>query len=106
MAIHIGSVIQNYCISNHIRPVDLSRGLQINSVSLYKIFKRPEISTRMLLKVSGVLKHDFFRYYQESLGYNIYQQNETLNAEIQQLKKENDNLKLENNLLKKVLKME
>jgi hypothetical protein len=105
MAIHIGSMIQNYCINHHIRPADLRRGLQISSASLYDMFKRPGISTRMLLKVSQVLKHDFFQYYQSELGENIYQKFEQLTSEHQQLQKELENLKIEYEIMKKIFKV-
>jgi hypothetical protein len=57
------------------------------------MFKRPGISTRMLLKVSKVLKHDFFQYYQVELGETIYQKFKQLTTNHQQLQKELENLK-------------
>jgi hypothetical protein len=106
MAIHIGSMIHNYCKNNHIRPTDLRKGLQISSASLYDMFKRPGISTRMLVKVSQVLKHDFFQYYQIELGVDIYQKFDQLTAEHQQLQKELENLRIEHEVMKKILKVQ
>ena len=98
MAIHIGSIIHNYCRTHNVRPIDLSRKLQINSSSMYKIFRGASISTRMLQNISVVLKHDFFQYFTESLEENIYKKHEQLTKDFEALQRENE-------LLMKILKV-
>lgn len=102
MPIHIGSIIQNYTRHNNIRPIDFYQGLQIQPSSIYKIFKGASISTRMLLRISILLKHDFFQYFQTELDQRINNNFEQQKIEHEQLKKDYENLKLENDLLKKI----
>jgi hypothetical protein len=96
MSIHIGQILLDYSRRNYFRPIDLCTGLGIKASSLYKIFKGANTSTRMLLKMSLLMKHDFFQYYQELItGYSLYKK-------IEELEKEKEVLQRENDLMKKI----
>ena len=85
MAIHIGSIIHNYCRTHNIPVIELTRKLQINSSSTFKIFRAASISTRMLQNISVALKHDFFQYFSENFEGNIYKKHEQLTKDFEAL---------------------
>lgn len=61
--IHIGKLIEAE-LRRQERPVSwFARKLYCERTNVYDIFKRRSIDTEMLLRISVVLQHDFFRYY-------------------------------------------
>ncbi len=61
--IHIGKLIERELRWQE-RPVSwFARKLYCERTNIYDIFKRQSIDTDMLLRISVVLNHDFFRYY-------------------------------------------
>ncbi len=61
--IHIGKLIERE-LRRQERPVSwFARKLYCERTNIYDIFKRQSIDTDMLLRISVVLNHDFFRYY-------------------------------------------
>jgi uncharacterized membrane protein YgaE (UPF0421/DUF939 family) len=62
------------------------------------------VKTDTLLKVSIVLKHDFFQYYQAQLEDDPNKKIVALTKELNDLKKEYEVLKIENELMKKIVK--
>jgi len=61
--IHIGKLIERE-LRRQERPVSwFARKLYCERTNIYDIFKRQSIDTDMLLRISAVLNHDFFRYY-------------------------------------------
>jgi hypothetical protein len=103
MAIHIGSIIRDYCRTNLISPPKLAGILKVHPVSVYNIFKRADMRSSMLLRVSTLLRHDFFQYYQSALPDNLPARYEKLTAAHQKLRQQHQDLQKENELLKKVL---
>lgn len=105
MQTHIGSIIKNQCRLQFIKPLQLAQLLNITTDAVYKLYLRPNISVDMLLNISKALNHDFFQYYQSSLGPNPAKEIEKLNSQLSKLKSENEKLKTENELLKQLLKL-
>ena len=98
MSIHIGSVIKNFCREKQISAVELSNLLGYKEASIYKIVKSAHVSTRLLFRISEVLKHNFFQYFEVVLGDDTAEKYE-------KLKKDYELLVMENELLKKMLKI-
>jgi hypothetical protein len=98
MSIHIGSIIKNHCDRNLISAAQLSKLLNLNQATIYKIERSANLNTKMLFNNSVALKHDFFQYFQSALGENP-------NEKLEKLKKDYDLLQMENDLLKKMLKL-
>ena len=66
--IHIGKLIEAE-LRRQERPVSwFARKLYCERTNVYDIFKRRSIDTEMLLRISVVLQHDFFRYYSSEAG--------------------------------------
>ncbi len=65
--IHIGKLIEEE-LRNQERSVTwFAEKLCYERTNAYSIFKRESIDTILLLKISRILQHDFFRYYQDEL---------------------------------------
>lgn len=63
----IGKIIEEELRSQERSVVWLSRKLNCNRTNVYKIFNRTSIDTELLLKISNVLKRDFFEPYTSRL---------------------------------------
>lgn len=65
--IHIGKLIEEE-LRNQERTVTwFAEKLCYERTNAYSIFKRESIDTVLLLRISRILNHDFFQYYQEEL---------------------------------------
>ena len=65
--IFIGKIIEEELRSQERSVVWLSRKLNCNRTNIYKIFNRSSIDTDLLLKISAILKRDFFKLYTSEL---------------------------------------
>lgn len=61
--IFIGKIIEEELRNQERSVVWLSRKLNCNRTNVYKIFNRTSIDTELLLKISNILKRDFFEPY-------------------------------------------
>lgn len=61
--IHIGKLIEAELRRQERSVAWFARSLPCERTNVYDIFKRRSIDTEMLLRISIVLRHDFFRYY-------------------------------------------
>ncbi len=61
--IFIGKIIEEELRNQDRSVVWLSRKLNCNRTNVYKIFNRTSIDTELLLKISNVLKRNFFEPY-------------------------------------------
>lgn len=61
--IHIGKLIEAELRRQERSVAWFARNLPCERTNVYDIFKRRSIDTEMLLRISIVLRHDFFRYY-------------------------------------------
>ncbi len=68
MNIHIGNIIKEVFESSGIKPSVFCNQINTGRRNLYSVFNRKGISTELLFKISIVLKHDFFAYYQKALN--------------------------------------
>lgn len=98
-------LLENYCTEHNIKAGQLSQHLGLTTDAVYKIFKNPETKVGSVLKISQNLEHDFFKYYQEQLKFNIYQHTSELEKENLQLKAELQTLRIETEIYKKLLKI-
>lgn len=88
----IGPKIQEVFERRNIRLSDFADNLGTVRQNVYRIFKKKDLDTGLLTKVSEVLNHNFFHYYQtgpkpEQAGADLGQQLELARQEIDYLKK-------------------
>lgn len=63
--LHIGKIIKAE-LENQGRSVSwLANALYTDRTNMYKIFKKAHIDTFLLLRISQILNHDFFKYYSD-----------------------------------------
>ena len=101
--IYIGKRIKSYCRKHHITNRALAKKLGITNDGVYKLFQRKDMQASMLLKISKELDYDFFRDYIMQMENNVYKTKADFHQENTRLIAENQALKLENEILKKVL---
>ncbi|MBO1734207.1 MAG: hypothetical protein DBY16_07135 [Coprobacter sp.] len=74
--IHIGQLIETE-LHNQERSVTwFANKLYCDRTNVYSIFKRQSIDTEQLLRISIILKYNFFKYYLEE--YNECEKNSTI----------------------------
>ena len=74
--IHIGQLIETE-LHNQERSVTwFANQLYCDRTNVYSIFKRQSIDTEQLLRISIILKYNFFKYYLEE--YNECEKNSTI----------------------------
>ena len=61
--IHIGKMIENELHRQERTVTWFARNLYCERTNVYHIFKRQSLDTELLLRISRLLKHDFFKYY-------------------------------------------
>lgn len=66
--IHIGKKIREVLNKSHFTIVEFSKKINLTRDGVYKIFEKETIATDQLQKISKVLNHDFFIYYQNQLN--------------------------------------
>lgn len=65
--IHIGSIIKKRFDEQGLSVSWFAKQLCCDRTNVYSIFKRESIDTSLLVKISSILRHDFFKYYSENL---------------------------------------
>ncbi len=63
--IHIGQLIEQELRRQQRTVSWFARNLCCERTNVYDIFKRQSIDTQMLLRISNILGHNFFGYYQK-----------------------------------------
>lgn len=63
--IHIGQLIEQELRRQQRTVSWFARNLCCERTNIYDIFKRQSIDTQMLLRISNILGHNFFGYYQK-----------------------------------------
>ena len=63
--ISIGKKIEEVFIQNGIKSNEFAKRIGKTPRNIYDIFKRESVDTGLLYKISEVLNHDFFQYYQD-----------------------------------------
>ena len=62
-AVHIGRRIKEVLERSSLSVTDFADSINKSRTVVYDIFGRPTIDTGLLMKISRVLEHDFFGYY-------------------------------------------
>ena len=63
--IHIGKKIQDVVDNSSYTIVAFAKEIGLTRDGVYKIFKKESIDTEQLQKISKVLDHNFFSYYEQ-----------------------------------------
>ena len=65
--VHIGSIIKKRFDEQGLSASWFAKQLCCDRTNIYSIFKRESIDTILLVKISIILKHDFFKYYSNDI---------------------------------------
>lgn len=65
--LHIGSIIEQELRRQRRSVSWFAKELCCDRTNVYKLFKKEEVDTRLLYRISVILSHDFFKYYTEQL---------------------------------------
>ena len=65
--VHIGTLIKEELNRQERSVAWFARKLCCERTNVYSIFKRESIDTALLLRISCILRHNFFQYYCEEL---------------------------------------
>ena len=88
----IGKIIENKLREKGISVSEFARRINTNRNNVYDIFRRDSIDTLLLQKISTVLEHDFFQYFNSNIvseSFPTYTNEETyLKQKISELEKE------------------
>lgn len=66
--IHIGNIIKERFNELGLSVSWFAGELCCDRTNIYSIFKRESIDTALLVKISSILKHDFFKYYSKDIN--------------------------------------
>lgn len=66
LKIHIGKKIQDVVDDSSYTIVAFAKEIGLTRDGVYKIFKKESIDTEQLQKISKVLNHNFFSYYEQT----------------------------------------
>ena len=66
--IHIGSLIEQELRRQDRSVTWLAGGLHCDRTNVYKVFKKKSMDTRLLVKISIILQHNFFLDYAEEVS--------------------------------------
>ncbi len=68
MEFHIGKIIKMVAKEKRIGPTELGNKINTSKQNIYGIFRRQSVDTKLLVKLSMALDHDFFMEYVRYLG--------------------------------------
>lgn len=113
--VHIGQKIKKALEESKYSVTDFATKINKSRTVVYNIFERDTIDTGLLHKISKVLDHDFFSYYNENIGWvakdeqaNYIKKNDLLailNEELQACKKQLAELEKKYELQEKINKL-
>lgn len=94
-SVHIGQKVQEVFEQKNMKLSDFADQLGTVRQNVYRIFKKNDLDTGLLTKISEVLSHNFFQYYCQEGEQDSLQdlQVESLTEELGLAKKEIDYLK-------------
>ena len=97
--IHIGSKIKEVFKSRGITAKEFGKRITTSRENVYGIFNRESVDTKLLVKISKALDHNFFQYY--ITKEELYPDIEMLEQKIEAAEKEIAYLRKINNLMEK-----
>ena len=68
--LHIGKLIREELFRQERTVTWFAQKLYCERTNVYNIFKRKSIDTELLLRISQILDHDFFKVYQKEMEKN------------------------------------
>ena len=68
--IHIGNLIEQRLKQEKHTAAWLARQIPCTYNHIYKVFRKQSIDTKLLLRISKVLRFDFFQYYSSEIAAN------------------------------------
>ena len=89
--VFIGRKIKTVLRIRNMKVKQLAGALGTSESGTFRMLKRRQINTELLMKISAILKHDFFQYFQPEpdLPGRHKLEKEKLEIRVQQLEKEN-----------------
>ena len=63
--LHIGRCIKQHLDAMDMTTVWLAQQLGCHRTNLYKIYEKPTIDTGVLLRISKIMKYNFFKLYEQ-----------------------------------------
>jgi transcriptional regulator with XRE-family HTH domain len=69
--VHIGKKIQEKLKEARYKKTEFADMINVSRTVVYDIFKRKTIDTGLLKKISEVLNHDFFNYYEQNPSSSV-----------------------------------
>ncbi|MFH1004618.1 MAG: helix-turn-helix transcriptional regulator [Bacteroidota bacterium] len=102
MPIHIGNILKTIIKEKHVTPSGLALKLGVHIVTVSRMFHYRHMHASLLIKISQILGHDFFKYYSQDLRLEKTEEDKQITEikkQIEQLQKENEYLSTINNLL-------
>lgn len=89
--VFIGRKIKTVLRIRNMKVKQLAEELGISESPAFRILRRRHINTLLLMKISAILKHDFFQYFQPApdLPGRHKLEKEKLKEQLRQLRKEN-----------------
>ncbi len=101
---HIGEMLKKYCDEKRIRKAAWSRHQGVRKETITSYFKKESMQISTLFTICQVLNFNFFKAIADALPPEMPPQKANpMQAELDQIKKENEALKMENEILKKLL---
>ncbi len=97
--VEIGQVIQEVFERRNMKLSDLADQLGTVRQNVYRIFKKKDLDTGLLKKISEVLDHNFFHYYKTPEGVVLH----PLDNELAETKAQLDLARREIDYLKKII---
>lgn len=93
--VQIGAKVQEIFESRNMKLADLADRLGTVRQNVYRIFKKQDLDTGLLTRISEVLDHNFFHYYrtEEPCGADSNQELEATRLQLELARKEIDYLK-------------
>lgn len=94
--VQIGPKVQEVFESRNMKLSDLADKLGTVRQNVYRIFKKKDLDTGLLIKISEVLAHNFFHYYktpEATAGEPVDKEISDLRGQLELSKKEVDYLK-------------
>ncbi len=101
---HVGEILKKYIKQNRLYQAGWARKQGVLPTTVLAYFKKSSMQISTLFTICQVLEFNFFKAIADALPPEMPPQNvNPLQPELDQIKKENEALKMENDILKKLL---